>query len=75
MLKAVSWRFLVKRLRRLGFDGPFSGGRHLFMTRDALTLRIPNPHRRDISKHLLAEILRQADISRDEWGNESPLQK
>lgn len=28
---------------------------------------IPNPHRGDISRHLLADILRQAGISREEW--------
>lgn len=30
-------------------------------------LTIPNPHQSDISKALLAKILRQAEISRDEW--------
>ena len=67
MLKSISWRELVRKLRRLGFDGPYAGGRHLFMVRGALKLRIPNPHRQDISKHLLAEILRQAGISVHEW--------
>ena len=28
-LTPVKWRDLVKRLRALGFDGPFSGGKHL----------------------------------------------
>ncbi len=54
-------------LRNLGFDGPYSGGRHLYMTKGSHTLAIPNPHRTDISKHLLSEILRQAEISTDEW--------
>jgi len=30
-------------------------------------LKIPNPHGRDISVDLLARILRQAAISRDDW--------
>lgn len=67
MLKSVSWRKLVQKFRNLGFDGPFSGGRHLFMVRGSLKVRIPNPHRKDISKHLLAEILRQAGVSTDDW--------
>jgi len=57
----------VKKFHKLGFDGPYSGGRHLFMAKDKLKIHIPNPHRSDISKHLLAEILRQANISTDEW--------
>lgn len=58
---------MVQRFRRLGFDGPYSGGRHLFMIKDGLKLHIPNPHRGDISKHLIGEILRQANISNDDW--------
>lgn len=29
--------------------------------------RIPNPHGRDVGIQLLKEILRQAEISEDEW--------
>jgi len=57
MLKSISWRNLAKKFQRLGFDGPYSGGRHLFMLKEELKVRIPNPHRGDISRHLLAEIL------------------
>jgi len=67
MLKPISLRELVRKMRKFGFDGPFSGGRHLFMSRDLLKVRIPNPHQGDISRHLLAEILRQAEISRVDW--------
>lgn len=67
MLRNISLRDLVRCLRTLGFDGPYSGGRHLFMIKDGLKLRIPNPHKGDISKHLLAEILRQGGISKTEW--------
>lgn len=67
MLRSVSLRELVRRFRKLGFDGPFSGGRHLFMSKNVLKVRIPNPHRGDISKALLREILRQANVSTREW--------
>ncbi|MFH7242681.1 MAG: type II toxin-antitoxin system HicA family toxin [Spirulina sp.] len=58
---------LVQYLKQLGFDGPYSGGKHQFMVRDGLRLTIPNPHQGDISKALLTKILRQAQISREEW--------
>ncbi|MDP2630236.1 MAG: type II toxin-antitoxin system HicA family toxin [Candidatus Uhrbacteria bacterium] len=67
MLSPISWRKLVHKFQRIGFDGPFSGGRHLFMVRGVQKIHIPNPHRGDVSKDLLAEILRQADISHDQW--------
>lgn len=69
MPKNISLRKLVQKFHRLGYDGPYSGGRHLFMAKGELKVRIPNPHKGDISKYLLAEILRQAGISAKEWNN------
>jgi len=63
----VSRRLLIGRLRFLGFDGPYSGGRHEFMLRGTQRLILPNPHRDDISVDLLARLLRQIDVSREEW--------
>ena len=67
MPKNISWRKLVQRFRQLGFDGSYSGGRNLFMVKGNLKVRIPNPHGGDISKYLVAEILRQAGISSRDW--------
>ncbi|MEK7569551.1 MAG: type II toxin-antitoxin system HicA family toxin [Patescibacteria group bacterium] len=67
MPRAVSARKLIENLRLFGFTGPYSGGRHMFMIKGNLKLRIPNPHHGDISKSLLSEILRQAGISASEW--------
>jgi predicted RNA binding protein YcfA (HicA-like mRNA interferase family) len=58
---------LISYLRQAGFDGPYSGGKHQFMLKGDLTLRVPNPHQSDIGKELLIRILRQAGIERDEW--------
>ena len=67
MPKNISLRKLIQKFHRLGFDGPYSGGRHLFMVKGPLKVRVPNPHRGDISKHLVSEILRQAGISVKDW--------
>lgn len=67
MPKSISWRRLVQKFCKLGYDGPYGGGRHLFMKKGELKVIIPNPHRGEINKHLVAEILRQARISNDEW--------
>ncbi len=66
-LTPVSWREFVQRLRELGFEGPYEGGRHPQMRRGELTLILPNPHEGDIGVGLLARLLRQAGISREEW--------
>jgi len=63
----VSRRKLVASLRRLGFSGPYSGGRHEFMVRAEVVLTIPNPHTPDIGVGVLAVILRQSGVTRAEW--------
>jgi predicted RNA binding protein YcfA (HicA-like mRNA interferase family) len=63
----ISRQELIRNLRLLGFDGPFSGGKHQFMTTDTVTVRIPNPHRGDIGIGLPGRILHQAGIDRETW--------
>ncbi len=67
MPKPISWRQFVNKFKELGFNGPYAGGKHLFMVKDSLKIRIPNCHRGDISGALVKEILRQAGISNKEW--------
>jgi len=65
---ALSRTKLVRKFRSLGFKGPYSGGKHQFMARGELKVRVPNPHGSgEISDSLLHEILRQAGISGKEW--------
>jgi len=58
---------LIRYLKQLNFEGPYSGGKHQFMVKGNITLRLPNPHQSDIGKDLLARILRQAGITIEEW--------
>ena len=66
-LAPISHKELVSKLRRLGFEGPYAGGKHPIMVRGQLRLVIPDVHPGDIGIPLLTRILRQAGISRDEW--------
>ena len=68
MLKPVSCRILIKKFRKLGFEGPISGGKHRFMKKGSLKVHIPSPHKKDvISSSLLKEILRQTEINQEDW--------
>jgi predicted RNA binding protein YcfA (HicA-like mRNA interferase family) len=58
---------LIKYLQILGFEGPYSGGKHQFMLKGIVRLRLPNPHQRDIGRELLLRILKQAGIDKDSW--------
>ena len=66
-LSPISRPKLVRRLKRAGFDGPFDGGKHQFLCKGNLRVRIPNPHRRDIGVPLLSRILKQAGVSEEAW--------
>lgn len=63
----ISRTQLIRGLRALGFVGPLPGGRHMYMVREQTRVVLPNPHEGDIGVGLLARILRQAGVSRDEW--------
>jgi predicted RNA binding protein YcfA (HicA-like mRNA interferase family) len=63
----VKRKDLVSYLKQAGFDGPYAGGKHQFMSKDDITITIPNPHQGDIGRELLARIIRQAGISKADW--------
>jgi len=63
----ISRKKLIQLLVKLGFNGPYSGGKHQFMVKGEITLRLPNPHVGDIGLELLSRILRQSKIDRRDW--------
>ena len=62
----------VRRLRRLGFEGPYSGAKHQFMVRGAQRLTIPSNSEYSVPQ--LRMMLREVEtilgrpVSADEWG-------
>jgi predicted RNA binding protein YcfA (HicA-like mRNA interferase family) len=62
-LAPVSWNTLVRRLRDLGFEAPYAGGRHPQMRHGDVTVIIPNHHEGDIGVGFLTRLLRQAGVS------------
>ncbi len=69
MVAPIPRKDLIRKFRALGYSGPFSGGKHQFMIKGSQKIRIPNPHAGDISASLVKEVLRQANISSQEWEN------
>jgi len=67
MPKNIPWRKLVQNFRKLGFEGPYSGGKHQFMKKDSLEVHIPSKHKGNISAGLINEILHQVGIDKKEW--------
>ncbi len=66
-LGPIGRRKLAATFVRLGFEGPYSGGKHEFMVQGEGTASMPTPHRGYIEVGLLKRILRQAGIGRAEW--------
>jgi hypothetical protein len=61
----------VRRLRILGFDGPFSGARHQFLTYQASRLTIPSNEEYSVAQ--LRLMIREAagilgrELTLEEW--------
>jgi len=66
-LSLISFKELVKKLKKYGFQGPYSVGKHLYMIKENIRLTMPNPHKKDISVDLILKILKHARISKDDW--------
>jgi len=60
---------VIGKLHQLGFEGPFGGGKHVFMRHPETRIKIPVPiHKgRDIPVGTLRAIIRQTGISVEEW--------
>ncbi|HQX56985.1 MAG TPA: hypothetical protein PLP07_13745 [Pyrinomonadaceae bacterium] len=61
----------IRRLRRLGFDGPYSGSKHQFVTLGDNRLTVPSNSEYSVPqlKFMLREIAEiiGREISADEW--------
>lgn len=57
-MRAIKRNDLISYLKKLGFSGPYSGGKHQFMIKENLRLTLPNPHQADIGVNLLDKILK-----------------
>jgi predicted RNA binding protein YcfA (HicA-like mRNA interferase family) len=66
-LRPISHADLIRNLKSLGFEGPYSGGKHLYVMREGRKHAIPNPHKGDIDPSFVARLLRQLDIPKDIW--------
>lgn len=66
-ISPVSWKALVKKLKKIGFEGPCPGGKHPYMIKGDVVLTLPNPHKKEIGIDLLMRILKQADIDKEKW--------
>lgn len=60
---------VVRKLRRLGFEGPFPGGKHKRMVNFSKKKIVPIPfHKgRDVSIGVIREIIKEIGVSREEW--------
>jgi predicted RNA binding protein YcfA (HicA-like mRNA interferase family) len=62
-------REVMRKLRQLGFDDPFPGGRHPRMVHPDTGTIIPVPmHKgKNVSVGIIRAIIREVGLSREEW--------
>lgn len=61
----------IRRLRRLGFEGPFSGGKHQFLVRNGRRLTIPTNSEYSVPqlKMMIHEVeaILERELTNEEW--------
>jgi len=66
-------RLFIKRLRKLGFDGPYAGSRHQFMVNENHRLSVPSNSDYSIPQLKMmiseVEIIMDRRLSADEWND------
>jgi predicted RNA binding protein YcfA (HicA-like mRNA interferase family) len=67
MLSPIARRELIRKLKKIGFNGPYSGGKHQFFKKDNSKIFIPNPHGKDIGIVLIDKIIKQLGISPEDF--------
>ncbi|MBI4595095.1 MAG: type II toxin-antitoxin system HicA family toxin [Candidatus Tectomicrobia bacterium] len=62
---------VIRKLKALGYEGPVRTGRHPIMLnlKERKTIPIPMHKGKDITVGLIKKILREVEISLDEWNN------
>ncbi len=70
-LPLVNFRTMEKVLLRLGFIAVRQKGSHVFYRHpDGRTTTVPNHAGRDLARPLIREILREIELSPDQFGEE-----
>ena len=63
----------IRKLRRLGFDGPFTGTRHQFMVLSQKRLAIPSNSEYSVPQLRMmireVEAMTRREVTSDEWSN------
>ncbi|MCS6918322.1 MAG: type II toxin-antitoxin system HicA family toxin [Fimbriimonadales bacterium] len=68
-LTPIPAREVVRKLRALGYEGPFGGGKHSVMRHPETSVKISVPvhSSRDLPIGTLRAIVREAGVSVEEW--------
>lgn len=67
-LRSVNFRTMDKLLRRIGFENVRQKGSHVFYKHsDGRTTTVPNHGGRDLARPLLREILREIELTPEEF--------
>lgn len=67
-LRSINYRIMDKLLHRLGFETTRQKGSHVFYRHtDGRTTTVPNHGGRDLARPLLREILREIELTPEEF--------
>lgn len=68
-LKPLKYREFIAKLIKLGYRGPFPGGKHPYFLLGKRSVKVPNPHGKDVTVYILKNIIKKSGITEDEFLN------
>lgn len=66
-LKPLKHKELIAKLKKLGLEGPISGGKHPYFLFGKTKMVIPNPHRSEVGKDIIKSILNKIGLEFEEF--------
>lgn len=63
----LSRREFLKKLKKMGFEGPYSGGRHEYYRKNQQKIFVPNPHGKDLGVLIIREIIKQIGVHPEDF--------
>ena len=66
-LKLLKYREFIAKLKKIGLEGPISGGKHPHFLFGNIKIIVPNPHGGDVDKNIVKKIISKIGITVEEF--------
>ncbi|MFA6256574.1 MAG: type II toxin-antitoxin system HicA family toxin [Candidatus Absconditabacterales bacterium] len=63
----LKFREVCEKLKKIGFEGPYGGGKHPIMDNGTIVIPVPHHGGKDVATQTIEEIIHSVGVNKDEW--------